>query len=98
MTDIELLAVIFISRPRQGGQMASINGRRRALWIAAAMLSGCAVPADDTTHVATATSAEGSALCNPAILPGKEIAPGVKYYDCTAPRVLFDVRAHIDRR
>lgn len=95
MTDVELLAVNSNSRSRHGGPMASTKGGRGTPWIAVVMaaLSGCAVPAEDTTHVAA--SAEASLLCNPTILPGTEIAPGVKYYDCTAPRLLFDVRAHI---
>src|SRR5689334_4670662 len=92
MTNAELLAVNSNLRPRHGDFTAD---RRTSPWIAAAMvvLAGCAVPAEDTTRVAT--SAEASLLCNPAILPGTEIAPGVTYYDCTAPRLLFDVRAHI---
>src|ERR1044071_6955104 len=95
MTDVELLAVNSSLRLRHGDSIAEGRQRRTVPWIAAAiaLLSGCAVPADDATHVAT--SAEASLLCDPRLLAGTEIAPGVKYYDCTSPRLLFDVRAHI---
>src|ERR1041384_2057562 len=56
------------------------------------LCSACADPPDETKSVVV--SAESSGLCDPDILPGKELAPGVKYYDCTS-RSLFDVRAHI---
>ena len=94
MTELELLAVNSEPRLRSGNSMAH-SSRRISPWIAATMaiVSGCAVPAEDTTHVVA--SAEASLLCNPALMAGTEIAPGVKYYNCTTPRLLFDVRAHI---
>src|ERR1051326_8773178 len=94
MTELELLAVNSEPRLRSGNSMAH-SSRRISPWIAATMaiVSGCAVPAEDTTHVVA--SAEASLLCNPALMAGTEISPGVKYYNCTTPRLLFDVRAHI---
>jgi hypothetical protein len=81
-------------RLRHEGPIARGCDGRTTPWLAVvvAILSGCTAPTDEASQVVT--SAVGSPLCDPTILGGAEIAPGVKYYDCTA-RLLFDVRAHI---
>lgn len=60
------------------------------------VMSGCTGPPDDTTSAAIA--ALGPPSCDPVSVPGKELAPGVKYYDCSTARDVlhsFPVRAHV---